>query len=196
MNLPIPNVFGLKGVLIGCAVSVVLGGAGGAYLGYKFEHGRYVELQLADAKAMQAAILDAKDKQHRIDLGNQEDAVAEAYFRGKMDGTIVNLKSGAPLNVTITQDQQAAAADHAGCITYGFYRMLVAGERIVPADSLDIPDGQSVDACTALVPSELATALAQDLADGTANGHQLNGLIAAVKRNDAIVGGHPTPGSP
>lgn len=185
----IPDVFGLKGMLIGCAVSVLLGGAGGAYLGYRFEHGNYVELQLADAQAEKRAIQAALDKQAKINAANQQDAVDAAYFRGRMDATVVKLVSGAPANVTIKQDQDAANADSAGCITYGFARLLYAGAHGVDAESVQLPSGESVDTCTALKPSELAAAVAQDLAAGYSNGHQLDALIAATKRNDAIATG-------
>lgn len=181
----LPNIFGLKGMLIGCAVSVVLGTAAGGWLGYRVEHSRYVELQLADAKATTRAVEQALDKQRRIDAGNQADAVAQAYFKGKMDAQTVNLVLGVPANVTFRQDNSAAVAVSAGCITYGFIRVLTAGERGVPAESLDYPSGESADTCTAIKPSDLAAAVAQDLAAGTANGHQLDSLIAAVRRNDA-----------
>lgn len=168
---------------IAAAVGLV---AVGAYGGYRFELGRYNALVAADAKAMTVAVKVAADKQHRIDLGNQGDAVAQAYLSGKLDAVVLQINLGAPSNVTIAQDAAAASADRAGCITFGFVRLLVAGERIVSPDSLDYPGGQSADACTALKPSELATAVAADLAAGQGNAGQLNSLIAAVKRNDAI----------
>lgn len=183
----IPSVLGLKGVLIGCAVSAALGAAAGGWLAYKVEHGRYEHHLRLDAEATTKAVQTALDKQKRIDASNQADAVAAAYFRGKLDGTVVNIISGAPLNVTISQDKAAATSSRAGCVTYGFARLLYAGAHGVEPDSLPIPSGESVDTCTALKPSELASAVAQDLAAGYGNGHQLDQLIAAVKRNNAII---------
>lgn len=170
---------------------VVLLMAGAGYVGYRIELGAYNGLVAADAKAMTVAVQNAAVKQKKIDDGNQADAVAEAHFQGTLDAQIINLVLGAPANVTITQDKEAASADRAGCITFGFVRMLVAGERVVPADSLDYPSGESADTCTALEPSALASALAQDLAAGAGNGHQLDALIAAVHRNDGIVTAPP-----
>ena len=177
---------GVWGYVAALGIGAIVAGAGIGWTIHKIDQAAYLSLQLADQKAQAAAVKDAIAKRAAIDSGNQKDAVAEAYFRGQLDGTIVNLKTEGPSNVTITQDQEAAASDHAGCITFGFERMLVAGERGVPADSLVIPGGQSVDACTADEPSDLAARLAQDLAAGFANSHQLDALIAAVKRNDAI----------
>lgn len=179
-----PYMLGIK--IAGIALAVATLVSVGAYGGYRWELGEYNGLVAADAKALQIATADAKDKQHTIDLANQKDAVADAYFKGQLAGTVVNIISGAPANVTITQDAQAAAADHAGCVTYGFARMLYAGAHGVTPDSLQLPDGQSVDSCTGLEPSVLATEVAQDLASGYGNGHQLNELIVATKRNDAL----------
>lgn len=178
--------------LAGCALLV----AAGAYGGYRWELGAYNGLVAADARAMTVAVKVAADKQHRIDLGNQGDAVDQAYFRGRLDGTVIQLKMGVPANVTFSQDQSAAAAVSAGCITFGFARMLYAGAHGVTAESLPIAGGESVDACTALKPSDLASAVAQDLAAGFGNGHQLDSLIGAVKRNDAILGDTKVPPKP
>lgn len=188
-GIPTPQTLAAKALIALVGVAIVA--SAGAYAGYRFELGRYESLVAADAKAMTKAVQIAADKQSRIDSANQADAVAQAYLRGKLDAVSVNFTQEAPANVTIHQDQQAAAAVHAGCVTYGFVRMLYAGEHGVPADSLPIPGGQSPDACTAYEPSALATALAQDLAAGFANSQQLDSLIAAVKRNDAIATGAP-----
>jgi hypothetical protein len=169
--------------LAGCAALV----AAGAYGGYRFELGRYETLVAANATAYAAGVKASAAKQKAIDGANQADAVAQAYFAGGLAGTVVTLKVETPANVTILQDQQAAAADHGGCVTFGFARVLYAGAHGVTAGSLDIPSGESVDTCTALNPSGLASAVAQDLAAGFGNGHQLDALIGAVQRNDAIV---------
>lgn len=179
---------GVQTYLIVGAVSLVLGLGAGAYGGYRLEEGRLADLRAADATALSDATTKAAKKQHAVDLTGQDAANAEAYFRGKLDGTIINLKSGAPINVTITQDQQAAASIHAGCVTYGFYRMLVAGERGVTPDSLPLPAGQSVDDCTADEPSDLAARVAADLAAGYGNSEQLNALEAEIKKQTAIIG--------
>lgn len=177
---------GLQSYLIVGASAALIAGAGGAYAGYRWEEAKYEKLVANDAKALIAATKDAVAKQANIDKSNQRDAADQAYFRGKLDGTVLNIVTGAPLNVTVTQDKQAAVADHAGCITYGFARLLYSGAHGVAPDSLPIPSGESVDSCTALEPSELAAAVAQDLAAGYGNAHQLDSLIAAVTRNDAI----------
>lgn len=160
---------------------------GAAYCGYRWELGAYNGLVAADAIATKNAVTAARAKDAKIAKSNQEDAVAEALFQGRLEGSTVNLVLGVPANVTITQDQEAAAADHAGCITYGFVRVLVAGQRGVSADALALPSGESVDACTGWTPSGLAATLAKILAAGTGDAHQLNDLEAAVVRNDAIV---------
>lgn len=183
-GIPIPSLQAIKLAAIGVAALAIA--AGGFYAGYRWELGAYEARVAADAQALTKATQKAATKQHAIDLGNQDDAVAQAYFDGKMAGTKIQLKLEAPANVTFTQDNQAAASDHAGCITFGFVRLLAAGERGIAPNSLDYPGGESADTCSALEPSELAAALAQDLAAGTSDAHQLDSLIAAVKRNDGI----------
>lgn len=188
-GIPTPQTLAAKALIALVGVAIVAGA--GAYAGYRWELGTYEKLVAADAKAMTVATAAAADKQRRIDVANEGDAVAQAYLRGHLDAVSVNFKLEAPANVTILQDQQAATAVHAGCITYGFVRLLYAGEHGVPADSLPIPGDESPDTCTAYEPSVLATALAQDLAAGFGNSQQLDSLIAAVKRNDAIVTARP-----
>lgn len=186
----------LAAKLIAGAVACLLLFGAGTWTGYRLELGKYNGLVAADAKALTKATQEAAAKQKRIDDSNQVDAVAAAYFKGKMDATTITLKTEAPANVTITQDAQAAAADSAGCVTFGFARLLYAGAHGVTPDSLNIPGGESVDACTALKPSDLASAVAQDLAAGYSNGHQLDSLIGAIGRNQAIVGDRPVSPGP
>jgi hypothetical protein len=180
----IPGLTELKAAIAGGILLAAI--AGGFYAGYRWELGAYNGLVAADATALAKATVKAADKQAKIDRANQGDAVTQAYLSGRLDAVIVNFNLEAPANVTVTQDQQAAAAEHAGCITYGFYRMLAAGERGQPADSLNYPSGESADACTAQVPSALAAAVAEALSDGYGDAQQLNSLIGAVKRNNAI----------
>lgn len=192
-GIPTPETLAAKAL---CAlVGALMLLAAGAYGGYRYEKSALDDLRLADANAMVAAVKDSAKKQADIDASGKDAAVREAYFQGKLDGTVINLKSGVRLNVTITQDQQAAASDHAGCVTYGFYRMLAAGERGVTADTLALPAGTSVDACTAELPSEVAADTAADLAEGFGNGQQLNALIAEVQRQEAIRAGTLTTGA-
>jgi hypothetical protein len=182
----LPDVLGLRTAAIAGAVSLALGAAGGVYTGYRWERSAYDRHLTADATALAKATKKAADDQHRIDLLNQSDAVEQAYFRGRLDAQTINLVLGVPANVTVAQDAAAAAADRAGCVTFGFARVLYAGAHGVPAESLSLPSGESVNSCTALEPSKLAAAVAQDLAAGYSNAHQLDALIGAVVRNDAI----------
>lgn len=184
-GIPTPESLAAKALCALVGAMILVGG--GAYAGYRFELGRYEHLVAANAIAQTKAVELARQQERKIAAGNQMDAVAQAYFKGKMDAQTINLVLGVPANVTISQDNSAAAAVSAGCVTYGFYRVLIAGERSEPAESFSIPSGESVDSCTAVKPSDLAAAVAQDLAAGAGNGHQLDSLIAAVKRNDAIL---------
>lgn len=184
-GIPTPESLAAKALCALVGAMILVGG--GAYAGYRFELGRYEHLVAANAIAQTKAVELARQQERKIAAGNQMDAVAQAYFKGKMDAQTVNLVLGVPANVTISQDNSAAVAVSAGCVTYGFYRVLIAGERSEPAESFSIPSGESVDSCTAIKPSELAASVAQDLVAGAGNGHQLDSLIAAVKRNDAIL---------
>jgi hypothetical protein len=179
-GIPTPESLAAKALCAAAGALILLGA--GAYGGYRWELGKYEQLVAADATAQTKAVEHAREQERHIAAGNQADAVAQAYFKGKMDAQTVNLVLGVPSNVTFAQDNAAATAVSAGCVTYGFIRVLAAGERGVPAESLDLPGGESVDSCTAVKPSDLAAAVAQDLAAGTSNGHQLDSLIGAVKR--------------
>lgn len=184
LGIPTPETLAAKALCALFAALLLL--SAGAYGGYRWEKGDLEDLKLADANALIVATKDAAKKQADIDASGKAAAVDEAFFQGKLAGTVINLQSGAPLNVTIAQDQEAAASDHAGCVTYGFYRMLAAGERGVTADALALPDGAAVDDCTADAPSDLAAKAATSLAEGFGYGHQLNDLIAELKRQEAI----------
>lgn len=189
----IPTAQGLaaKALCVVVAAAALL--AVGAYGGYRYEKSAVEALKLADARALAMATLDAADKQHAVDTSGQAAAVTQAYLKGKLDGTIINFKTEAPANVTITQDKEAAAADRGGCVTYGFYRMLAAGERGRAAASLPLPAGATPDACTGEQPSDVAAKASADLADGYGNGQQLDALIAELTRQEAIRAGQEPP---
>lgn len=173
-GIPTPQTLAAKALcyLVG---AMVLVGAG-AYGGYRWEHSEVLKIQLADANAMKVAVEDALRDQKLVDARNLHVATLEAFAQGKLEGVKFNLTVGVPNYVTPLQDKQAAAADTAGCITYGFYRVFAAGQRGVTAENLPLPSGESDDACTAESPSDLAASVAGSLVTGVQNAEQLNAL--------------------
>lgn len=185
-GIPTPQTLAAKALcyLVG---ALILTGAG-AYGGYRFEKSEVLKIQLADANAMKLAVQVALRDQNLVDARNLHVATLEAYAQGKLDGVKFNLTVGVPNYVTPLQDKQAAAADTAGCITYGFYRVLAAGQRGVSAENLPLPGAESNDACTAESPSSVAATIAGSLVTGVQNAEQLNALEGDIADTLKIVG--------
>lgn len=187
----LPSVLGIKAALISGAVALLVGFGGGAYAGYRWEHGVVLQERLDAAKAQSKAVTAALEKQKKLGASGIEAGYRRGLSEGLQQSLTLKLVMGVPANVTLVQDQAAAASDHAGCITYGFVRLLVAGQRSVEPDTLALPAGQSIDACTGLAPSALAATLAADLGVAAQNASQLNDLIAEVRRQGAIIEEQP-----
>lgn len=196
-GIPTPESLAAKALCALVGAMILVGG--GAYAGYRWEHSEVLKIQLADANAMKVAVEDALRGQKLVDLRNQHAATLEAYTQGRMDAVKFNLTVGVPNYVTPLQDKQAAAADAAGCVTYGFYRVLAAGQRGVSAENLPLPSGESNDACTAESPSALAANVAASLVTGVQNAEQLNNLegdIADTLKIAGQGGDKPAPAEP
>lgn len=68
-----------------------------------------------------------------------------------------------------------------GCITFGFLRSLDAAGLGVDPAGVELPPGQSDDACAPLSAADYAAAIGDRFSDARANAEQLDALEADVK---------------
>lgn len=182
---------GIWGYVAALGIGAVVAGAGVGWTVHKIDHDAYVSLQLADQKAETKAITEAAQIVRAKDQVALDHAVTEATAQQKIVTVTNTITREIHDHVTATQDQEAAAASHAGCVTYGFVRLLYAAERGLDPAGLGLPAGQSDDACTAYGLSDLAAAIASDFGIARENAEQLNALEAAV--TDLNKAGQPPP---
>lgn len=171
---------GAKTYLLVGGLAALIAAAGAGYVVHRIDEAAVLKLQLADATAAQAATAKALATQTLVDTYTQADAVAEATAQHNIITRTHTVTKEIPIYVTVEQDR-------AVCVPYGFVRVLVSAERGVSAASLDLPAGQSDDACTGLKLSDLAAAVAADYGAANQNAEQLNALIADVAKTDQAV---------
>jgi hypothetical protein len=157
-------------------VTLALGFGGGAYAGYRWEHGALSDLKLADANAQVVAL----DLQHASDMRqakvNQDAAVKEASAQNNLKLIALTIHERIPVFVTPAQDARV-------CVTVGLVRVLRAAEDGVTPDTLTLALGQSDDDCADFAASALADNLTARLSVGNQNAEQLNALEAWLADN-------------
>lgn len=171
---------GIQTYLIAGGLALALGFAGGAYSGYRWETGVVANLKLADEKAKDAAATDAFKRGQKLAVANSKNGANDMTIQTKIVDHYITLTRKVPIYVTPTQDAAA------GCISYGFIRVLVASQRDVEPETLTLPAGITDDACTGYTLSTLAAALRAGFLAANQNAQQLNDLIASVRENDSI----------
>lgn len=167
--MTLPSVLGLKAALLSAAAAGLLGLAGGAYAGYRWEHAIVLEERLAAAKATADAVRlakEAKDRQFAVDLAA---AVAEAAAQAKIAGFREALRMRIGDYVTPAQDARV-------CVPYGLVRVLNAAVLQTDPGALQLAPGQSDDACSPVKASVLADAIVAWLSVARANAQQLTAL--------------------
>lgn len=171
---------GIQTYLIAGAIALALGFAGGAYSGYRWESGVVANIKLVDERAKNAAATDAFRRGQKIAAANDKNGANEMTVQTKIVDHYITLTRKVPIYVTPTQDA------HAGCISYGFIRVLVAGQRDVDPETLILPAGVADDSCTGYSLTTLAAALRAGFLTANQNAAQLNDLIQSVRENDSI----------
>lgn len=165
---------GIQTYLIVGAVVAVTAAAGGAYAGYRWEHGEVLKLQLAQAQFATEAATKAADsvrKQDTIALGA---AVTEAKSQAQIVTRTVTITKEIPAYVTPAQDAVV-------CIPVGLARVLRAAAAGADPASLQLAPGQSDDACSDVTASEVAGWFSDYAGTSQANAEQLNELELTIQ---------------
>lgn len=170
---------GLQGYLIAAGIAAVLSGGAG-YVVHHWDQVALQKVQLADAEATIEAERVAATRQQMLDTATQGAAVAEARAQSYLAQTTYNLKLEIPRYVTPAQDASMCG------LTVGFARVMRAAAAGIDPASLNIPPGQSDDACADTTPSEVAGWFADYAGAARANAEQLNAVIALDKATDAV----------
>lgn len=176
-----PDVLGIKSAAIAAVISLALGFGGGAYCGYRWQAGVVANIKLADERAKNAAVTDAFDRGKKLAAANDKNGANDVIVQTKLVNHYITLTKEVPYYVTQTQDSAS------GCISVGFVRVLVAGQRDVEPETLVLPAGVTDDTCTGYKLSTLAADLRPGFLASNQNAQQLNDLIASDKENDSIV---------
>lgn len=175
-----PDVLGFKTAAIAGLVSLAVGFAGGAYSGYRWQAGIVANLKLADERAENASLAKIAAIGKQLAAANSKNGAHDVVAQTKLVNHYITLTKEVPYYVTVTQDNAS------GCISYGFVRVLVAGQRGVAASALALPAGVTDDSCTGYTLSTLASALSPGFLAANQNAQQLNDLIHSINENDTI----------
>lgn len=171
---------GIQSYLIAGGLALVLGAAGGAWAGYRWEAGTVDRLRAEAAQGAAAAAQEARLTQSAIDGIALTAAVKEAQAQTKIEVQ----------TVTITKEIPRYVHDQISCpgLTVGLARVLRGAADGVDPSTLSGPAGQSDDACSDVTPSEVAGWFTAYAGAARANTQQLTALqewAAAVQKENA-----------
>lgn len=165
---------GIQTYLIVGAVTAALSLGAGAYVGYRWEHGEVLKLQLADAQFV-------KDQ---IALKGKNDAAMAAIDLSDATWAQKTFDDQHLHYVTITKEIPAHVTPHqdaVACISVGLARLMRAEADGSDADTLQLAEGQSDDDCSDVTPTEMAGWFKDFAAASNHNASQLNMLEADIK---------------
>lgn len=171
---------GLQGYLIAAGVAALLSGGVAGYVVHHWDQVALQKLQLADANAQLQAEHTAAVHQQMLDTATQGAAVAEASAQAQLANVTYSIKLEIPRYVTPAQDASVCG------LSVGLARVLRAAAAGIDPAALNLPPGQSDDACADTTPSEVAGWFAGYAGAANANAEQLNAIIALDKATDAV----------
>jgi len=173
---------GIQTYLIVGAAMLVIGNISGAYVGYRWEYGEVLKLQLADAKFTQEAVQKKADNDaamFKIDLAS---AIAAQKAFDDQHLHYVTITKEIPAHVTPLQDARA-------CISIGLARSLRVSAEGSDFDAVQLAEGQSDDDCSDVTASEVADWFKAYAEASSHNATQLTLLKADIKaKHDAQAG--------
>lgn len=176
---PITSFFGgIQTYLIIGAITLAVGGASGAWVGYRIESGKVAAIQTADAKAQTQAV----SKQARADKAQSAvDVKAAIDWQAKYDAD--------NLPPAIIHDEVVryvtVKADTVTCIPVSLERLLHAYAGRVDPASLPSTPGQSDDACSDVSASEVASWFKDYSDKANTNADHVDALEAWIAANHA-----------
>lgn len=181
-------VSGWQGYLLAGGLALLMGAAGGAYAGYRWETGTVATLKLQAAQAQIQAVQAADRSRAAQDAVALAAAVREAQAQTKIQTVTQTITKEIPKYVPAPQE--TAAADRPGCVSFGLVRVLVGAQDGTDPGTLSLPASQSDDACTALGWADVASAVAADFGAARANAEQLTALqdwaVANQKAQESV----------
>lgn len=189
MNLNLASLFNLKGLLVALGVGLVAGSVLSGVVVHKVDQASYAALQSRYDKrelAWGQAVQKAKDDAARTQKAQDDATLAHAITEAQAQERIVTRTQ------TIIQKVDHYVTDRSTCITYGLIRVLDAAATGRDPESLQLPAGQSDDACAPVDAPTLARSVVANYGVARQNAEQLDGLIAYERERqhiDAAVGG-------
>lgn len=171
--------------ILAAAVIFTMGAASGARLADNHWQKKWDAHVKADKKAIDAAVAKARADERRSAQLTQTSGETQVRVQTKIVDHTVTLIKEVPKYVTVQQDARS-------CVSYGLVRLLdAASSGRDPAD-LELPAGQSNDACAPVEASALAASVVENYGIARQNAAQLDGLIADTRArltiaNDGIV---------
>lgn len=126
-----------------------------------------------DVIAQNEAVKEARADERKKAAVDKASAVAAAKVDRIIETNTRTIIQEIPTYVTPAQDLHS-------CVTYGLVRVYDAAILGVQPSDLDLPAGQSDDACAPVKASDLARSLADNVGAARQNAAQLDALIANV----------------
>lgn len=167
----------LAGLALALIFAVVMSGAT-AKVTWDYQQGKidatvdsYAKKEAERTAVIQEAARKAQKAQDAITLAS---ALKEATAQTKIVTRTRTLTQEVPRYVTVQQDAVA-------CISYGLVRVLDAAATGRDPSDLELPAGQSDDACTTLTASDLARGVIENYGVAQQNAEQLDALIADIR---------------
>lgn len=163
-------------VTIGAAAVLALGT-------YKVVHqldaAQLAKVEAGYSQAQAAATAQAAALQKQQDAITLSSAVSEASNQTRIITRTSTLIQKVPTYVTVQQDR--------ACVSYGLVRVLDAAVHGVDPSELQLPAGQSDDACSPVKASDLARSVAGNYGVAHQNAEQLTALQADVSAKLATI---------
>lgn len=124
----------------------------------------------ADERVVREAVAKAVAKERAQAKSDLDAAVKEAQAQEKIVTRTQTIIKEVPRYVTASQDRGT-------CVTYGLVRVLDAAALGADPADLELPAGQSDDACAPVKASALAASVAENYGTARQNAQQLDALI-------------------
>lgn len=167
---------GIQTYLLIGAVTLAVGAASGAWVGYRYERSAVTAIQTADAEAETQAVQAADKSRAAQDAVTLASALAEASAQAKVVTVTQTITKEIPAHVTPQVDATV-------CVPYGLIRLLDASALEADPNGLGLPTGKSDADCAPVEASALAKSVIDNYSVAQANAEQLTALQAWVVDN-------------
>lgn len=163
-------------IAVGAAAVIALGAG---RIVHRLDAANLAKVEAGYSQAQAAATAQAAALQKAQDQITLSSAVAEASSQTRIITRTSTLIQKVPTYVTVQQDR--------ACVSYGLVRVLDAAVHGVDPSELQLPAGQSDDACSPVKASDLARSVAGNYGVAHQNAEQLTALQADVSAKLATI---------